>query len=122
MVGRVWLLYRLTDSPLLLGLNGLFQALPTLVLIPLAGTIADRVPQRRLLIALQAVALANSLALGLLVVAGWVQPWHVYLQALVQATIATFDVTARQALFPRLVPRAEMDQAVTLNFTSRSRV
>jgi MFS family permease len=110
-------LYQLTDSPLLLGLLGLFQALPIFVLVPLAGTIADRVPQRPLVIAVQIVSLVNSLALGLLVTTGRAEPWHLYLQAFVQSALSAFDVTARQAFFPRLVPRTEIDAAVTLNFS-----
>jgi predicted MFS family arabinose efflux permease len=118
IVAASWLLYQLTDSPLLLGLGGLFQALPIFLLVPYAGTMADRCSPRRILIAAQCLGAANSLALGLLTAAGWVEPWHVYLQALLQAGGAAFDVTARQALFPRLVPRQELDQAVALNFAA----
>lgn len=117
MVAAAWLLYHLTNSPVLLGFSGLFSALPIFLLVPYAGTIADRVSPRRLLVATQAAALLNSLVLGLLVALGWVRPWHVYLQVLLQASVSAFDVTARQALFPRLVPRVELDQSVTLNFT-----
>jgi len=118
VVATSWLLYQLTDSPALLGLGGLFQALPIFLLVPYAGTIADRLSPRRLLITAQWIALANSLALGLLTATGWVEPWHVYLQALLQASVSAFDVTARQALFPRLIPRRELDQAVSLNFAT----
>ena len=118
VVATSWLLYQLTDSPALLGLGGLFQALPIFLLVPYAGTMADRLSPRRLLITAQWIALANSLALGLLTATGWVEPWHVYLQALLQASVSAFDVTARQALFPRLIPRRELDQAVSLNFAT----
>ena len=117
IVATAWILYQLTNSPILLGLNGLFHALPIFVLVPFAGTMADRLPPRRLLIVSQSFAVLNSLVLGILVVMGWVQPWHIYLQGLLQASVATFDVTARQTLFPRLIPRDHLDKAVTLNFT-----
>lgn len=118
IVAVSWLLYQLTDSPALLGLGGLFQALPIFLLVPYAGTLADRWSPRRLLIAAQGIALANSLALGLLTATGRVETWHVYFQALLQASVSAFDVTARQALFPRLIPRRDLDQAVTLNFAA----
>jgi len=121
MVATAWLLYELTHSPLLLGLNGFFHAVPTFLIVPLAGTLADRLSQRRLLLLTQSMAFTNSLVLGLLIVTGLIQPWHVYLQGFLQASVTAFDVTARQALFPRLVPREELDQAVTLNF-SMSRI
>lgn len=112
-----WLLYQLTASPLLLGFSGIFHALPIFLIVPFAGTIADRTSPRRILIVAQSVAFTASLILGLLVVTGLIQPWHLYLQGFVQATVASFDVTARQALFPRLVPREHLDEAVNLNFT-----
>ncbi|MEA2639334.1 MAG: hypothetical protein QOF51_728 [Chloroflexota bacterium] len=112
-----WLLYQLTDSPLQVGLNGLFLALPIFLIVPLAGTLADRLPPRRMLIAADTIALLNSLILGLLVASNWVQPWQVWVEAFVSASVAAFDVTARQSLFPRLVPREQLDDAVNLNFT-----
>lgn len=117
IVAAAWLLYHLTNSPVLLGVGGLFSALPIFLLVPYAGTMADRVSPRRLLAATQTTAFLNSLALGFLVALGWVQAWHVYLQVLLQASVSAFDVTARQALFPRLIPRDKLDQAVTMNFT-----
>ena len=60
----------------------------------------------------------NSLALGLLVLSGHVQPWHIYLQTFVQTGVTAFDVTARQSLFPRLVARRDIQAAVTLNSTA----
>lgn len=116
-VASPWLLYLLTGSPILLGLVGLFHALPIFLFVPLAGTLADRLSPRRLLIVAQCIAVANSSVLGALVVTSLVEPWHIYLQALVSSTVAAFDTTARQALFPRLVPRDQLDQAVNLNFT-----
>ncbi len=44
-----WLLYDLTSSPLLLGLGGVFRALPILLFALVGGAVADRVPRRRLL-------------------------------------------------------------------------
>jgi hypothetical protein len=117
-VGVVWILYELTGSPLLLGLGGLFRALPFVVLAPIAGALADRSDQRKMLLITQSAGLVASLALGLLIVSGQVQFWHVYLQVLVQSAISAFQTAARQALFPRLVPRTAIPAAVTLNSTA----
>ncbi len=70
LTGAVWLAYELTGSPLLLGLVGLARAVPAILLSPIAGVIADRVDQRRMVQATQGTALLLSLAMGLLIASG----------------------------------------------------
>lgn len=113
--GSVWLVYQLTDSPVLLGLLGVAKALPTLFIAPFAGVIVDRMDQRRLLFVTQGLSMIASLVLGLLVLADQVQLWEVYLEIVVVSVINAFDVSARQTLFPRLVPRERLPEAVTLS-------
>lgn len=110
-----WLIYQLTDSPFLLGLNGVFRAAPLFAFALIGGTIADRVERRRLLLVTQSASVVTSLLLGALVVSGHVVFWHVYLISLINATIAAFDAPGRQSLFPMLVPRAQLQNAITLN-------
>src|SRR2546430_7412998 len=110
-----WLLYQLTDSPFLLGLNGVFRAAPIFAFALIGGTGADRVERRRLLLITQSSSVVTSLLLGTLVVTGHVAFWHVYLISLVNATIAAFDAPGRQSLFPMLVPRGQLQNAITLN-------
>jgi hypothetical protein len=117
-VATTWVLYELTGSAALTGLNGVFRAAPFLLLTPFAGALADRVDQRRLLLVTQSWGLVNSLALGLLVLSGNAQPWHIYLQTFVQTAVTAFDITGRQAMFPRLVARQHIQAAVTLNSTA----
>ena len=114
----VWVLYELTASPFLLGLGGLFRALPFVVLAPIAGAVADRADQRKMLLVTQVGGMIASLALGILILSGQVEYWHLYIQVFIQSAIAAFQTAARQALFPRLVPRTAIPQAVTLNATA----
>ncbi len=114
----VWILYEITGSALLLGLVGVARALPFFVLSPLAGTLSDRVDQRKMLYVTQAGGLVMSLALGILVASGHVQAWEVYLQVFLQTSISAFDAANRQSLFPRLVPHSRISAAVTLNSTA----
>lgn len=116
--GAVWLMYELTGSPILLGLLGISRAAPSILLSPIAGVLADRVDQRRLIFATQLLGLITSLTLGLLVVTGLVEFWHLYIQVAVQAAIEAFDGSVRLALYPRLVPRHQLTEAVTLNSTA----
>ncbi|HYU17854.1 MAG TPA: MFS transporter [Chloroflexota bacterium] len=113
-----WLLYELTADPVLLGLGGLFRAGPSILLTMIGGAIADRVPRRRLLLFTQSANGLTSLALGWLVWSAQIQPWQIYLFNLLNGTLQAFDGPARQALFPTLVPRGQIQAAVTLNAVS----
>ena len=73
-VAQGWLMHRLTDSPLMLGLLGFAQFLPVLLLSLWAGVLVDRVDRRRLLIVTQSLAMMQALALALVVTLGVVQP------------------------------------------------
>ncbi len=110
-----WLLYQLTDSPLLLGIGGLFRALPILGLAVFGGAVADRVARRRLLLFTQSSSVVTSLILGALVATNTVAFWHIYLINIANSTLAAFDTPARQALFPSLVPRGQLQNAIALN-------
>jgi len=110
-----WLLYEITGSPLLLGLNGLMRAVPIFAFGLLAGTIADRVDRRRLLLFTQGGTALTSLALGVVVATGQVQVWHIYAAGVISATLGAFDAPARRAMYLTLVPRSQLQNADTLN-------
>ncbi len=113
-----WIIYEMTDSPLLLGLTGLFRAAPTILLALFGGAIADRLPRRLLLLCTESTMLVASVTMGLLAATGQLQFWHLYLLNVVSGTLQAFSVPARHALFAGLVPRSSMQSAVTLNSVS----
>src|SRR5437879_11257327 len=115
LTATTWLLYQLTDSPFLLGLNGVFRAAPIFAFALIGGTVADRVERRRLLLITQSSSVVTSLLLGALVVTGQVVFWHVYLISLVNATLAAFDAPGRPSPFLMPVPRGQLQNAITLN-------
>lgn len=117
-LGAVWLVYVLTASPALLGVLGFARAMPAILVGPIAGVVADRADQRRMLFITQGLGLVASAALGILILLGRVEVWHVYLQVAVQSAIDSFDGAARQALFPRLVQRDHLPEAVTHSSTA----
>jgi MFS family permease len=110
-----WLVLRLTDSPLWLGAIAAAQSLPVLALSLLAGTVADRVPKRRVILASQSVAMLNSLVLAALTFSGLVQVWHVLLAALVIGVAASFENPARQSFTIELVGRDDLLGAIALD-------
>jgi MFS family permease len=110
-----WLLYDLTRSPLQLGLNGAFRALPMIVLGLFGGTIADRFDRRRILLFTQSILMLLALLLGFLAQTGRIQAWHIYGFTFVAAIIQSVDIPTRQAFIPSLVPRAILPNAIALN-------
>jgi len=75
-----WILYEMTNSPLLLGLSGLFRAVPMIALALFGGAIADRVPRRVLLLLTESSMLIASLTVGLFALTGQLQFWHLYVR------------------------------------------
>lgn len=118
LTGSLWLVYEITGSPLLLGFVGLARSIPSILLSPIAGVVADRLDQRWLLMGAQTAWAMVSLAVGVLVLAGGIEFWHIYIQVALQAAVRSFDVAGRQALFPRLVPRSYLPEAVTLSLAA----
>ena len=117
-VSQAWLVLQLTNSPFKLGLLGTLQFGPILLLSPVAGVIADRWPQRRLLIATQAVLACQAWALALLVATGRTRYWQIALLGLVTGLANTLDAPVRQSFVMRLVGRKDLVNAVALNSAS----
>jgi MFS family permease len=115
MTATNWLLYQLTDSPVQLGLNGVFRAIPSLAFGFFSGTFADRYDRRWLLLWTQVVLALLALGLGILDHSGKIQAWQIYAFTFISGMVGSFDGPARQALFPSLVPRAVLPNAVALN-------
>jgi MFS family permease len=112
-------LTQLTDhDAAALGITMALQFGPILVLMPIAGLMADRFDRKRLLMWTQAVQCALALGLGILVVLGTAQLWEVYLFALLLGIVTAIDAPARQAFVSELVPDADLPNAVALNSTS----
>ncbi len=110
-----WLLYKLTKSPLQLGLNGLFRSVPAIALGIFSGALADRYDRKKLLLTTQTLLGALALLLGVLDHSDNIRPWHIYTITFFSAAVGSCDGPARQALFPSLVPRALLPNAVALN-------
>jgi MFS family permease len=90
-VTRGWLIYELTNSSFQLGLVRGVQALPILLLSPIAGSTADRYSRKaQVMVALVVDGLLYGL-LAALIFAGTIEPWHVYITAAIMACVARLD-------------------------------
>ena len=114
-VAQGWLVLRLTQSGLGLGLVTALQWLPILLLGAWAGVVADRVDKRKLLIFTNASSAVLSLFLGLLTVAGVVELWMVIVVALLLGVVTALDNPARQTFTMEMVGRGRLANAVSLN-------
>ncbi len=122
-MGRVaqdWVvLTQLTDnSAQALGIVTGLQFLPMLLFAPIGGALSDRFAKRRLMFITQAVMALTALAMGLLVLSGAMELWHMYVLAFVQGSAAAMDAPARQAIVSELVPPERLTNAVGLNSAS----
>ncbi|MCX7894842.1 MAG: MFS transporter [Thermoanaerobaculum sp.] len=110
-----WLVFRLTNSPQVLGLLTALRFGPTLLGLPLAGVLTDYVSRKRLLVMTQAASIMQASVLAVLTLSGQVRVWHVLLLALVQGCIDTVDMPSRQSFQAELVPVADLQSAISLN-------
>jgi len=115
-VATAWLIYRLTDSPWLLGLISFSRQIPSLLLSPLGGVLADRCRLHRALLLTQSLAMLQAIALLVLIQfpANLVVP--LILLELALGTINAFDMPLRQAFLVQMVPNREhLGNAIALN-------
>ncbi len=110
-----WLVYRLTGSEVLLGtVSALFQGCMGLA-SPLGGALADRERKHRLLRRLSLVAGLPPLLLGLLVLTGRVEVWHVLAMAAALGAVRGFETPTRQSFLVEVVGREHLSNAIVLN-------
>ena len=110
-----WLVWSLTESASLSGAAAGLRGLPTLVIGPWAGVLADRVDRRKLVIALQIFLAVVAVFFASLVATGSVQVWHVFAYASVSAVCFAFIMPARQSLIANTVPPENMGNAFALS-------
>lgn len=114
---QAWLVLKLTNSALALGLVTTLQFLPMMLAGPLGGVLADRLDKRRALIGTQTAAGLLAAALGLLTATGRVTVPAIDLVALLLGVVNTVDNPVRQAFVIEMVGREELPNAVALNST-----
>lgn len=111
---RGYLAFELTRSAGSLGLIALAMGMPMLIAAPFGGAIADRMNKRTLLIITQSGAAIASVMIAVLIIGGWIEFWHLLVVSLVTGMIFSFNMPARQALVPQLVPRHKLMNAISL--------
>ena len=115
-LATVWLVYKLTNSALLLGVVGFTSQIPSFILSPLGGVLVDRWNTHRILVITQILAMIQSLALAVLALTGIINIWHIILLSLFQGFINAFDAPARQTFVKEMVEKpSDLASAIALN-------
>lgn len=107
-----WLVYDQTRNPFDLGLIGLFQFLPMLVLTLVAGQVADQFDRRRIALICQLVEAVTMGVIALGVWQGWLDVWGVFIGVAVLGAAQAFERPTMAALLPGIVPTAQLQSAV----------
>jgi len=100
---------------LALGLVGLVRVGPIVLFSLVSGVIADALDRRRLMLFTQVGSAIVAVALAALAFRGLSALWPIYVLAALGSAVGAFDLPARQALVPTLVPREHLPNAISLN-------
>jgi len=114
-VAQAWLVYDLSKSGFLLGLDMFLGGIPIFLFSLFGGVIADRFERRRVLLASQWVQMASAFTLTLLVVFHLVHVWQILGLSFVSGFAQAFGSPAYLALIPTLVKKEDMPNAIALN-------
>jgi len=109
-----WHVYTVTGSALSLGLVGLFQFLPTILLVLLTGHAADRFDRRRIVLMSLLVQSAASIALFAFAMDPGSGIWPIYALVTVLGAARAFSAPALSALLPNIVDAQLFPRAVAL--------
>src|SRR2546425_7430010 len=110
-----WLILLMTNSPFLLGLNGFLSQAPSLFFSLPGGAIADRLNRRKLMVYTQTYMMLLALILAVLTSFKVIRINEILLISLLTGLASALNNPAYQALFPDLVEREDLLNAVALN-------
>jgi MFS family permease len=115
-VAMSWMVYRLTNSVLLLGIVGFSGQIPAFFLTPLAGVIADRYNRHRVLIVTQTLAMLQALILSVLVLTNRITVEQIVALSIFLGLVNSFDIPVRQAFTVEMIEeREDLGNAIALN-------
>jgi len=110
-----WVVTTLASSAFALASVNLAASIPILILTPFGGVAADRMDRRRILLFTQSVLAVLAVVLGVLIQAGHLRLWHVWMIAVLLGLATAYDLPAYQSFYPHLVEREDLPQAIALN-------
>jgi MFS family permease len=106
----VWV-YQRTTSVTQFTLIGVFAAVPSLIISPIAGTLVDRWDRRRVLLVSNMLLASNTLIILFLLFNDQLTIWHIYALTMAGAIYGAFPLPARAAITPLLISKEQLGRA-----------
>ncbi|WP_299825308.1 MFS transporter [uncultured Pontibacter sp.] len=111
-----WLVYRLTDSVFLLGAVTFSSQIPSFILGPFAGVLADKFNRHKVLLVTQTLSMVQASTLAVLVLTDAIQIWQVLALSAFLGIVNGFDISTRQTFVVEMVDKREdLSNAIALN-------
>jgi MFS family permease len=118
LLGNAWIVYKLSDSSLWVGVSTFASMSPYLV-APLGGMVADRAERRILVRSTRLATFGVTATLAVLAITDVIAVWMVVSLAFVQGIIRSVEIPSDQALLANVVPVSELGNAVALTSTTQ---
>jgi predicted MFS family arabinose efflux permease len=115
VVAQSWLVFSISKSAFMLGLDGFLGQIPIVLFSLIGGVIADRIDRRRVLLGSQYVQMTSAFLLTLLIASHVVKVWHILTLSFVVGCAQSFGGPAYSALVPMLVEKEDLPNAIALN-------
>jgi MFS family permease len=113
-IAQYWLVLELTDDAFQLGIVAGLQSFPYIVLSSFGGKLADRFSMRKMIILLNLSASLWAAILGVLVISGNAQIWHVYIIATLLGISSAIESPITQSFLTQLVPPEDISNSISL--------
>ena len=115
MLAQAWLVYTLTGSAFLLGVDGFLATGPMLLFSLFGGVVADRMARKKIMMGSQIAQGTFALILAALLWTHHVRIWHIFLLSFLTGSAQSFSGPAYISLLPLLVKREDVPNAVAMN-------
>jgi len=115
LVAQAWLVLKLTNSPLMLGVVSFASYMPIVLVALFAGVVVDHVDRRRLIIGAQILLMLSAFVLAGLTLMGAVRVEHVIILAALNGLVSSFEMPGRQAFVVEMVGREDLPNAIAMN-------
>jgi len=111
-----WVVYRMTDSEVLLGVVGFASSIPSFLLAPFAGVLIDRWSRYRVMLVTQIISMIQAGGLAWLSLSGNLEIWHIVVLSVALGCINSFDMPARHSFVINMVNgKEDIGNAIALN-------
>jgi MFS family permease len=115
VMAQGYVMSTLTNKAIMLGMANFAAGLPMLLLTMAGGSAADRFDKRKILLATQYLQIALAISIGLLIMSGKIEIWHILAFAVVLGISNSFEMPTLNAFVPELVTRDEIQSAIAVD-------